>query len=610
MKMLRMPLAAAAFAFAASCLAAPAEEAAPQQQPARPNILFIITDDHAVQAMGTCDKDSPMPMPAFRKLAGEGMVFDRAYCANSLCGPSRACMLTGRHSHRNGFLYNYCGPAFDGSQPTYPQMLQKAGYQTGIVGKWHLISQPTGFDSWQVFPSQGDYWNPTFQTKGADGKTKEHRENGYVTDIITTNAIDWMENRDKDKPFALIVGHKAPHRNWIPAARHLETIRKAVAKLTPPNTLDDDWSGRPEFLKHNRQSVSRDLCNWNDNHLMGELIPFAVMKEIVPKGQLRNMVEKQGRFKDEIPADFDWKAHEPKFAPKTNYGFSLNSVPAGIREVYRKFYNERTEEFVKAFLEGKVQTQADMNRWRWRWYMEDYLGTILSVDDSIGTLMHYLDTHGLSENTLVIYVGDQGFYLGEHGLYDKRWIFEESFRMPLIMRWKGHIKPGVRSRAMVQNIDYAPTICEVTGADTEENMATFQGTSMVPLFESGAAPEFTDRPLYYAFYEQPGEHNAPRHDGLRTGRYTFAHIWTPTDAERKAGVRAPENEWMLFDNEKDPQQMKNVATDPAYAEVMEELKAIYAERREYYKVPDNCPGQGGRIPDFKPSWGDMPTSNM
>ncbi len=568
----------------------------------RPNVLFIITDDHAVQALGSCDKDTPVPLPGFRRLANEGMVFDRAYCANSLCGPSRACMLTGRHSHNNGFLYNYGGPSFDGSQPTYPKMLQQAGYQTGIVGKWHLISQPTGFNSWQVFPSQGDYWNPVFQTLGPKGGTQQHSERGYVTDIVTTKAIDWMENRDKSKPFALIVGHKAPHRNWIPAPRHLAQIKKAVAKMTPPATLDDDWKNRPDFLKLNRQTVGWDLCNWNDSHLMEDLIPFEVMKEIVPKNKLQQMIN-NGRFKGKMPANFNMAKHTPKFAPKTNLGFSLNFLDPGLRDVYRDYYAARTTEFVKDFKAGKIKNQHDMTLRRWRWYMEDYLGVILAVDESITSLLNYLDQKGLSENTLVIYVGDQGFYMGEHGLYDKRWIFEETFRMPLVMRWKGHIKAGSRSQAMVQNIDYAPTICEVTGTNTPENMATFDGVSLTPLFATGEAPQFKDRPLYYAFYEQPGEHNAPRHDGLRTERYTFAHIWTMTPEERKSGKRAPQNEWLLIDNKKDPQQMRNVANDPAYAKTMEELKGVYQQLRAQYRVKDNCPGSGPKIPDFKPSWG-------
>lgn len=568
----------------------------------RPNFLFIVTDDHAVQALGSCDKDSPVPLPGFRRLAQEGMVFDRAYCANSLCGPSRACMLTGRHSHNNAFLYNYGGPAFNGAQPTYPKMLQAAGYQTGIVGKWHLISQPTGFDNWQVFISQGEYWNPYFLSRGPKGGTLKRQERGYVTDLVTTKAIDWMENRDKSKPFALIVGHKAPHRNWFPALRHLELIKRYVSKMTPPATLDDDWADRPEMLKANRQTVAWDLCNWNDSHLIAELIPFEVMKDIVPKGQLRRMAG-QGRFKDEVPAGFDWKGHQPRFAPKTNLSFNLCGMGAGERELYLQFYAARTKEFVDDFLAGKIRTVHDMTVRRWRWYMEDYLGTILAVDDSINDLLNYLDSNGLSENTLVIYVGDQGFYLGEHGLYDKRWIFEESMRMPLVMRWKGRIPAGTRSQAMVQNIDYAPTLLEAAGANTPENMRTFDGESLMPLFATGEAPQFADRPLYYAFYEQPGEHNAPRHDGIRTARYTFAHIWTPTPEERRVGMRKPENEWLLIDNEKDPQQMRNVAQDPEYKEVMESLRRIYEEQRARFRVPADCPGSGSKIPDYQPSWG-------
>lgn len=568
----------------------------------RPNILFIISDDHSVNAMGTNDKDTPVPLPGFRRMAEEGMVFDRAYCANSLCGPSRACMLTGRHSHNNGFLYNYGGPAFNGNQPTYPKMLQAAGYQTGIVGKWHLISQPTGFDTWQVFPSQGDYLNSTFHTADNKGNTKTIRHRGYVTDVVTNMAITWMESRDKTKPFALIVGHKAPHRNWLPAPRHLDVIKKHVAKMTPPATLHDNWENRPEFMKHNRQSVAWDLCNWNDNHLVYNEIPFDVMKEIVPKHQLRNKI-KNGEFKGQIPADFDIEKHQPKFAPKTNLGWSMDWIEPGLQEVYRNFYTTRTREFVAAMRAGKIKTQEDMTVQRWRWYMEDYLGCILSLDESIASLLDYLDTSGLSENTLVIYVGDQSFYLGEHGLYDKRWIFEESMRMPLIMRWKGKIPAKTRSNAMVQNIDYAPTLLEVTGTNTPENTRTMEGQSMVPLFANGEAPQFTDRPLYYAFYEQPGEHNAPRHDGIRTDRYTFARIWTPLDYERKSGVRKPENEWLLIDNETDPQQMRNVSQDPAYAEVMKDLTQKYHAARTLYRVPETCPGSGQKIPDFLPSWG-------
>ncbi len=571
-------------------------------QDARPNILFIITDDHAVQALGSREDDSPVPLPAFRRLADEGMVFDRAYCANSLCGPSRACMLTGRHSHRNGFTHNYGGPAFDGTQPTYPRMLQAAGYQTGIIGKWHLISAPTGFENWEIFPGQGEYWNPTFLRPAASGSSPRRRhEKGYVTDILTRKAIDWMEARDKNRPFALILGHKAPHRNWIPARRHLHAARQAAAALTPPTSLEDDGSERPAFFSLNRQSILQDLCNWYDSHLLQELIPFDVMKDIVPTEQLRTMLER-GHLAENIPAGFDLSTHKPRFAARNNYGFSLESIPAAVREDYRRFYTERTLDFVEKVRAGHIRSAADMARQRWRWYMEDYLGTLMAVDDSIRELLDYLDASGLSANTLVIYVGDQGFYLGEHGLYDKRWIFEESFRMPLIMRWMGHINPGTRAQAMVQNIDYAPTIVELAGAATAENRNSFQGLSLTPLFATGDAPAFRDRPLYYAFYEQPGEHNAPRHDGLRTARYTFARIATPTPEERRSGIRLPQNEWLLIDNERDPQQLRNLATDPAYTETMQQLRQLYHQQRAYYRVPAESPGDGSSIPAFHPAW--------
>ncbi len=268
-------------------------------------------------------------------------------------------------------------------------------------------------------------------------------------------------------------------------------------------------------------------------------IPFDVMKEIVPHRTLRKMME-EGKFAGQIPEGFNIDSHTPRFAPKTNYGWALNSLDAVVRKQYRKFYNQRTQKFVYDFQAGKIQTPHDMDVQRWRWYMEYYPGTLFAVAQSVDSLLDYLDKKRLSGNTLVLCVGNQGFYLGEHGLYDKRLIFEESFRTLLIMRRKGRIAVGVRSNALVQNIDYAPTILDVTHTDTPTNRRSMEGISLKPLFKTEDSPTFRNKALYYAFYEQPGEHNAPpRHDGFRNERYTFARIWTPTGQERRSSKRRP-----------------------------------------------------------------------
>lgn len=540
-------------------------QAAPSETPAgRPNILVIITDDHSCQTLGTCAEDSPMPYPNFHKLAEEGMVFDRSYCANSLCGPSRACIYTGRHSHRNGYLFNEHAKPFDGAQPTFPKMLQKAGYQTAIVGKWHLESNPTGFDYWEIFPGQGSYFNPDFITPGKNGKRAVRREPGYATELVTKKSLDWLDKRDQSKPFMLVVGHKAPHRCWCPSIQNLGKAKKYVDALKPPTNLSDDFSNRPEFLKSNEQTLLNHFNPWSDEHLIREAVP----EDLRPL--LESPVSQTMRTK------YEWEMPE------------WNRMSPEQVKAWRSYHLERTKKLVEDVRAGRIKTRNDVLLRRWKHYMEDYLGTVLSVDESIGELMDYLKKNGLEENTLVLYCGDQGFYMGEHGLYDKRWILEESFRMPLIMKWKGRIKPGVRSNAMVQELDYAPTFCEVAVADTPENMATFQGRSLTPLFADGEAPSFMDRPLYYAFYENPGEHNAPRHDGLRTNRYTFSYLWTS-------------GEWMLFDNEKDPAQMQNVYGKPAYAKTVEELKKLYGRLRKEYQVPDGFPGATGKL-YVEPQW--------
>ena len=404
--------------------AAPLSAQTKAEENKKPNILFIITDDHAYQTLGTGNNDSPVALPNFNKLGRQGMVFDRSYCANSLCGPSRACILTGRHSHMNGFVFNGQRP-LDGSQPTYPKMLQKAGYQTGLFGKWHLESDPTGFDTWEIFPGQGSYYNPDFINLKPDGKRQTKRFPGYATDVVTDKSIQWLENRDKNKPFLLVVGHKAPHRAWCPALRHLGKVD--TSGMTPPANFHDDYANRPEFLKKNQQTVANHMAIYSDLKVLKDQVPEEMRKSIVSPG-------------------YGWDLGE------------LNRMTPEEKKTWTDYYAKRTKSLVDGMKSGKLKDPKAFAEWKWHAYMEDYLGCLLSVDDSIGRLMEYLDKEGIAKDTLVIYCGDQGFYMGEHGMYDKRWIFEESLRMPLIMRWPGKIPAGIRNNTMVQNIDYAPKI--------------------------------------------------------------------------------------------------------------------------------------------------------
>ncbi|WP_290566746.1 sulfatase/phosphatase domain-containing protein, partial [Akkermansia sp.] len=355
----------------------------------------------------------------------------------------------------------------------------------------------------------------------------------------------------------LVVGHKAPHRAWCPALRHLGKVN--TSKLTPPANFHDDYANRPEFLKKNQQTVARHMAIYSDLKVLKDQVPEEMRKSIVSPG-------------------YGWDLGE------------INRMTPEEKKTWTDYYAKRTKSLVDGMKSGKLKDPKAFAEWKWHAYMEDYLGCLLSVDDSIGRLMNYLDKEGLSKDTLVIYCGDQGFYMGEHGMYDKRWIFEESLRMPLIMRWPGKIPAGTRNNAMVQNIDYAPTIVSAAGADTPENMNTFQGVSLLPTASTGKTPDNWRDAIYYCFYENPGEHNAPRHDGIRTDRYTLSYIWTS-------------DEWMLFDMKKDPMQMKNVIDDPAYKSTVEKLKKRYHELRKAYKVPENSPGgKGTPIPKFDASW--------
>lgn len=328
----------------------PASAAQPQKQAPdqRPNILVIVTDDHSYQTLGTCDKDSPMPYPNFRKLADEGMVFDRSYCANSLCGPSRACIYTGRHSHMNGYLFNEHAAPFDGSQPTFPKMLQKAGYQTAIVGKWHLEaippgakgdtskyeSNPTGFDYWEIFPGQGNYFNPDFITPGKDGKRVVKTEPGYATELVTQKSLKWLDQRDKDKPFMLVVGHKAPHRCWCPSIQNLGRAKQYADSIDPPANLEDDFADRPEFLKMTEQTLLNHFNVWSDEHLIKDVVPEDIQKMLsCPESKT-------------LHTQYDWEMPEwVRMDPQQ-------------KEAWYNYHKARTVQLVKDIKSGKSRPSA------------------------------------------------------------------------------------------------------------------------------------------------------------------------------------------------------------------------------------------------------------
>lgn len=495
-----------------------------QQEKARPNIIFLFSDDHATEAISAYSGGRLNHTPGIDRLANEGMLFNRSFCANSICGPSRATILTGKHSHKNGFLNNE-NARFDGSQLTFPKLLREAGYTTSIIGKWHLVSEPTGFDYWEVLPGQGSYYNPDFIQM--DGSKK--RRMGYCSDIITDRAIDWLENgRDPDKPFMLMCQHKAPHRNWAPPARHL--TRFDDRDLPVPETLFDDYANRSKWLAENEMSIANDFFWGHDMKFHGESLFPEHFRKGIANGEYDRMTPAQQAL---------WDAA----------------------------YGPKNEKLIAAMNAGEMSAE-EIIKWKYQRYIKDYLRTVQAMDDAIGRLLEYLDANNLVENTIVIYSSDQGFYLGEHGWYDKRWMFEESLEMPFLVRWPGVIDGGSRSETMIQNIDYAPTFLDIAGLEIPEEM---QGRSFLPtLRQQGATPEDWREAIYYAYYGER-THNVARHDGVRTERYKLLFF--------------PKNrEWQLFDLREDPREMRSVHDDPAYAEVMVRLTEKYHELRVRYEV--------------------------
>jgi len=515
------------FLFLAFCATVFAEQT-------RPNILFIFSDDHSLQTLGAHKgrmqsfiKKHELT-PNLDKLAEQGMYFENSFVCNSICGPSRAAILTGKHSWHNGFKSN--GDKFDGNQWTMPKSFQKAGYQTVVFGKWHLSTTPTGFDESWVLPGQGKYYNPDFKVNG----DKLIRKQGYCTDVVVDMTIDWLDNkRDKNKPFFLCSWQKAPHRTWMPAARHFTYLDDV--EVPEPSTLFDDYEGRNSSLKKQDMTIDKNINLAFDVKVTPPVVS-STTKQIVasaPKTKSRDGA---------TPGEFARMTMEQKKA-------------------WDAYYVPRNEEFHKMNLTGK-----DLVRWKYQQYLKDYMRCIKALDENVGRLMAYLKEKGLDKNTIVIYSSDQGFYNGEHGWYDKRWMYEESLRNPLIIKWPGVTKPGSRVQQMVQNIDYAPTLLEIAGIEIPEKV---QGASFKSILE-GKNPSDWRESLLYTYYGR-GAHNVASHYGIRTDRYKLIHF-QKTD------------EWELYDLEKDKDEMNNLYTSPEYKSKTAELKSSLKGLLEKYKV--------------------------
>lgn len=491
------------------------EQAQEAETDDRPNIIFIFTDDHALQAISAYGSVINQT-PNIDRLAQEGMLFENALVTNSICAPSRAVILTGKHSHLNGVMDN--GNVFDSTQVTFPKLLQQAGYETAMIGKWHLKTQPTGFDYWRVLPGQGHYYNPDFRTPNG-----VERVEGYVTDLITEDALDWLQNRRAgDKPFMAMVQHKAPHREWSPGPAHLTTYDDG--DIPEPPSLFDDYANRASGAANQEMEIDRHMGLHYD-------LKVRQMEDSTLGWLHRAALHNYARMTDEQRTAWD-AAYEPK-----------------------------NEAFMAANLSGD-----DLVRWKYQRYIKDYLRTIASVDDGIGQILDYLDTSGLSENTIVIYSSDQGFYLGEHGWYDKRWMYEESLHMPFIARWPGHTAPGSVNTDLVQNLDFAETFLEVAGAPIPDDM---QGHSLVPLLE-GQTPADWRSSIYYHYYESQGPHRVAKHIGVRNDRYKLIFYYEL-------------DEWEFFDLETDPQELNSAYDQPEHTERIAEMKAELARLQAFYQ---------------------------
>lgn len=490
-----------------------------------PNILFIFSDDHSTQAIGAYNgRHAPLnPTPNIDRIAEEGVIFRESFCGNSICQPSRATIMTGKHSHLNGVTYN--GAKWDGQQTIFPRLLkEKADYQTALIGKWHLKPDPVDeFDYWQVLASsggQGDYFNPNFNSiNGPVTMT------GYSTDVITDRSIQWLEKEwDQEKPFLLMTQFKSPHVPQLPPIRNAEMYKDQI--IPEPETLLDNYKNRQPYIS---------------KHWMG--LDTAKLAMIPPKGS-------------DYPLDNEHKKALKRMTPEQT-------------EAWHEAYDEQVQAYYDFMDSEDAKDPVKLQRFKYQTMIKSYLRCVAAVDENVGRLLQWLEDNNLEEDTLVIYSSDQSYYIGEHGMADKRWMYEESLRMPLVMRWPGKIKPGTEVNDLIQNIDYAPTLLTAAGVTVPPEM---QGAPLQPLL-AGQNAGWRDT-IYYHYYTN-GEHNVPRHDGVRTDRYKLIHYYTDDTYE-------------LFDLKNDPNEIMSLHSNPEYQAIMGRMKKTLKDQRREFDVSDEA----------------------
>ena len=552
---------------ALSCIAVTAQA---QQKAAaatqRPNIVYIMCDDHAFQCISAYG--SPIsklaPTPNIDRIAQRGMRFDRAFVENSLSTPSRACLMTGLYSNQNE--QRQLGEGIDTTRTFFTEQLQQAGYQTAVVGKWHMGCDPKGFDYYHIYNDQGQYYNPQYRGTDTDGKYIV--EEGYSTDLTTDHALSFIEHRDTSKPFCLLLHHKAPHRNWLANTKYFGMYDNVTFPM--PETFYDDYETRGSAVRTQKMSVTKDM-RWEQDFKVPEML-------------------------DTANAD-SWDSYMSLMN-------EVNRMNPEQRIAWGKYYFPRNRRLLEARLTGK-----ELDEWKYQNYIRDYMSVIKSVDESVGRVLDYLDSHGLTDNTIIVYTSDQGFYMGEHGWFDKRFMYEESLRTPLLIAYPGHIQPGTVCNKLVQNIDYAPTFLDLAGISKPKELP---GRSLTPIFKAGDKVKGWRNSIYYHYYDYPTYHMVRKHDGVRTDRYKLIHFYGAggLDAvkenkyQRQPGTRehgcmtyltslgyfepkdSAVNYNELYDLQADPHELNNLYGKPGYEKITKQLQKQLTDYRKSIGVDE------------------------